>query len=254
MEATEKTARKGSLLRWTLLGAIIVLLGAGVYLGHKQYRHYQENKVYSVGETINFPGFTFVVEKADFKPVNLELNQEAIKEYGGMDKNENCAQFSKRGSWVKVMGEYMDAGISPQTRCENRNMIRESALKYMSENKQLVVDYRIKSDGVISPSNIRISLTPDSGRDVKKIDKGCLYIFHKDARESFWTPPGSPGATYELSGETCYTPYNSSDLGGDINKGLERTGYTYTDIRNSEKSVDVKVTYKDQTRLVRINR
>ena len=51
-----------------------------------------------------------------------------------------------------------------------------------------------------------------------------------------------------------YKPYFVSSLGGDINKGLERAGSISADIRKSEENIDLKVTYENQVRVIRIHR
>ncbi|MGH9923753.1 MAG: hypothetical protein ACRD5B_00080 [Nitrososphaeraceae archaeon] len=254
MKKANKDKSKKSLLKWIVLGVAVVLLGVGGYFGYQQYQTYLENKVYSTGETIALADFDFTITKAEFKPVNLDLNDDYVKKYGDINTKENCERFSKVKTYDVQLK--MNVGASEYNVCIRRNDIRDSATKYVGDNSQLVVDYTIRSKGNVNSKDIQLSLTPDSGRDVTK-DSG-LYLggFQKDAQEEFTTSSLFPAPVYQLFGSPTFThtAYNKSELTGDINKGLERTGYIYTDVRNSENSADVKITYKGETRLVRISR
>lgn len=252
MKKANKDNKSKSLLKWILLGLAVVLLGVGGYFSYKYYQDYKANKVYSVGESVSFSDFNMQITKAEFKPVNLELKSDYVKKYGDVNSKENCDTFSKDKTYDIQLKS--NVGASEYNICIRRNDIRDSATKYISDNSQLVVDYAIRSNGNVNSKDIQLSLTPDSGRDVTK-DSG-LYLggFQKDAIEEFTTSSFFPAPVYQLIGSTTYTAYNKSELTGDINKGLERTGYIYTDVRNSEDSVDVKITYKGEARLVRISR
>lgn len=252
MKKANKDNKNKSSLKWILLGVAIVLLGVGGYFGYKYYQDYQANKVYSVGESISFSDFDMQITKAEFKPVNLELKPDYVKKYGDVNSKENCDTFSKDKTYDIQLKS--NVGASEYNICIRRNDIRDSATKYISDNSQLVLDYSISSKAIVNSNDIQISLTPDSGRDVTKDNELYLGGFQKDAIEVFTTNSFFPAPVYQLIGSTTYTAYNKSELTGDINKGLERSGYIYTDIRKSENSVDVKIAYKGEVRLIRISR
>lgn len=253
MQKANKDNTKKSLLKWILLGVAVVLLGIGGYFGYKYYQDYQANKVYSVGESVGLPDFEIEITKAEFKPVNLDLNKDYVKKYGDINTKENCDTFSK----VKTYDIQLKADIGPSEYnvCNRRNPIRDSATKYIGNNSQLVIDYTIRSKGNVNSKDIQLSLTPDSGRDVTKESDLYLGGFQNGATEEFNSVDVLGGITvYQLFGTQRHTSYGTSELNGDINKGLERTGYIYTDVRKSESSVDIKITHKGETRLVRISR
>lgn len=62
------------------------------------------------------------------------------------------------------------------------------------------------------------------------------------------SPKYHPAFDYE------YKPYTATAVGGNINKGITRKQNISFDVRNNEKTIDTRVDYKGQTRLVRITR
>lgn len=245
--------------KWIVLGLVIVLLGVGGYFGYKYYQDYQANKVYSVNEAVGFPNFEIKVTKAEFKPVDLPIDEKAVEKYGAINKKEDCDKESKNSTWWNQVGDWNQYGPSDFNICIRRNNSRDEINKYSSENQQLVVDYKIVATNNVNTSDLKIELITDSGRELgKQVNTfNANQFFPNGAQEKDvldWSIAGAPGPVYTDEWPQEYKPYHKSDIGGDINKGLERTGYLYTDIRNSENSVDLKVTYNSQTRLVRINK
>lgn len=154
------------------------------------------------------------------------------------------------------VGLKANAGPSEYNICIRRNDVRDSASKYSNGNPQLVFNYKISSKSIVDSKRIRLSLNPDSDRDATKDSELYLGGFQKDAYEEFTTNSFFPAPIYQLFGSPAYAyrTYYENELTRDINKGLERTSYVYTDVRKSENSVDVKLTYNGETRLVRIIR
>lgn len=263
-----KKSEKSLLTKLGLICIALILLGVAGYFGFQFYQNYKDNKIYSVGEVVTFPGFEIKITKASFKDVNLELSKEYTNKYGPISKKENCNEFSKAPTYLvdeNLVREGVSGdgyGPSKYNICNRRNDYRDHAKKYIDANSQLVLDYIIKSNSIVDSKAVKFTLTPDSGRDVKKSPELYLGAFKKGAEEHFFKygPEGGNlnGKTvYSLYGDSDYNYdgfYGTSDLSGDINKGLERTGYLYTDIRKTEKNVDLKVSYKGQTRIVRISR
>ena len=270
MKKANKDSSKKSLLKWIILGVAVVLLGVGGYFGYKYYQDYQANKVYSVGETVGLSDFKVDITKAEFKPVDLPIDKESVAKYGTLEKQEDCESQSKENTWWRAWDNDPDApwvqlGPSDFNICVRRNNSRDIINEYSKANSQLVVDYKITAKNNVNTSELKIELVPDSGRKLgEQVDSFNANQFFPNGAQRKIDVPGVSGQVYTSDsyfsdGKTKaftepYKPYYASDLGNDINKGLERTGYAYTDIRNSENSVDVKITYKGETRLVRISR
>ncbi len=241
---------------WIVIGTVtVIILALGGFLGYSYYQDNQANKIYVVNETVSFPDFDLKVTKTELKPVDLPIDEEVAKKYGGLDKPENCDVFSKESTLANFGSpELLPYGPSDYNICIRRNDSKNEIKKYSNENKQLVINYEIKALNNVSSSKLNVMLITDSGR---KLDE---QVNNFNANQFFnggeQTKPGFLGSGYTSEIEQKYIPYFESEIGGDINKGLSRTGYAYTDVRNTEKSLDFKLTYlkddKVNTRIVRI--
>lgn len=254
--------RKKSIIKWIVIGVAIVALGVGGFFGYRAYQSYLENKIYSANENVSFPDFDIKVTKAEFKAVDLPIDKETVKKYGAIDKKENCDTQSKESTYWKAWGGDINApwvkyGPSAYNICIRRNDSRDAITKYSSENKQLVVDWVITAKNNVTTKDVSISLEPDSGRKLNdQVDAfNANQFFELGAQELLpETLNMAPGPVYTSELEQKYTPYHKSDICGNINKGIERKGNLYTDIRNSENSVDLKISYHGQTRIVRFTK
>ena len=240
--------------------ALVVLIVGG-FFGYKLYEKHLEDKIYSANDTISFPDFDFKVTKAEFKPVNLPIDQKTIEKYGALDKQEDCDTFSKENRYNMTGGlGWAKYGPSDYNICNRRNDSRDAINKYSSENKQFVVDYQITAKNDVDTPQVSIWLEADSGRNLAaQVDAFNANQFFEGGAQELVEPIGdAPGLWYPDELPQKYIPLFKSELGGDINRGLTRKGYAYTDIRNTENSVDVKVTYKkdgkEQSRIVRVNK
>lgn len=252
------TTKKTPLIKWIVIGVAVIVLGIGGFFGYGTYQNYLADKIYAPSERVDFSDFTITTTKADFTTVDLPLDKGSIVKYGDLDKQENCSTFSKERTWDRMIGEWSHYGPSEFNICVRRNSSRQVINQYSSENKKLIVDFNIKAKSNVNTKDVQIDLVADSGRNLgERVDSfnanqlfagGAQHIYD-DSQSTF----GAPGKVMSLEyTNEPYTPYNKSDLGGDLNTGIERKGYIYADIRNSENSVDLKVTYHGQTRVVRI--
>lgn len=254
-----------STVKWTLLVILIIGIGVGGFFGYKAYANYLANKIYTPGQTISLSDFDIKVTDATFKPVALPIDQQAVQKYSGLTAQENCDAQSKDYTWMQLAGQWSHTGPSEYNICVRRNNSRAAINTYTSENKQLIVNFVITGKHSVDTKNLQIDLVPDSGRDldarVNELNanqffaNGAQRIDNSPLISVFSTPPGPVMTSEAIS---AYTPYTKSDLGGDINPGIVRSASISTDIRNSEKSVDVKITYKKNgevaIRLVRITK
>lgn len=260
-----KTKKINPIVASVIAILVVAILGVGGFFGVKAYEKYQEDKIYAAGDTVGFPDFDFKVTKAEFKPVNLPVDEKTVAKYGSLNKQENCDTFSKENTYWKawdgdINAPWVKYGPSPYNICIRRNDSRNEINKYSSSNKQLVVDYSVIAKSTVDTSKLTVWIEADSGRQLaKQVDAfNANQFFEGGAQELVEPIGGAPAPWYPDELPQKYIPLYKSNLGGDINKGLTRTGYAYTDIRNSENSVDIKVTYKkdgkDQVRIVRINK
>ncbi|PID30739.1 hypothetical protein CSA80_04225 [Candidatus Saccharibacteria bacterium] len=258
----KKKTPKTSLTKIIIAAIIPLGITSGSFFGYQAYQKHLENKIYSISEVVSFPDFDFKVTKAEFKPVNLPIDQKTVAKYGALDKQENCDNFSKEKRYNLLGGGlgWSKYGPSDYNICIRRNNSRNEINRYSSENKQLVVDYSITAKNNVNTSKLTVWLEADSGRNLaSQVDAFNANQFFEGGTQELIEPIGdAPGAWYPDELPQKYIPLFKSDLGGDINKGITRKGYAYTDIRNAENSVDIKIIYKKdgkgQSRIIRLNK
>lgn len=255
--------KKSSIIKWIIIGVAVVALGVGGFFGYKAYENYLANKIYAPNDNVGFPDFDVKVTKAEFKAVDLPIDKDTVKKYGAIDKKENCDTQSKENTYWKAWSGDLNApwvkyGPSAYNICIRRNDSRDAITKYSSENKQLVVDYTITAKGNVNAKDVSITLEPDSGRKLDaQVDAFNANQFFELGAQELLAPElliNAPGPVYTTEYSQKYVPYHKSDIGGNINKGIVRKGNLYTDIRNSENSVDLKISYHGQTRIVRFTK
>lgn len=258
--------QKSPLLKIVLAVIALLVLALGAYLGLQYYHHYQVNKIYTVNETVKFADFSMKIDKAEFGSVKLPINNEVAKKYGGVDKNESCDQLSNEGAWIytgrnwqQLNGE--SGALSLQNVCKWRNEARQDIREYSSENKRLDIEYVVKTNNDVRSNDLKIEVDTDSGRDLRKaVDSlnSNLFFGHCMPEPQTFSLDGPPPGLFFDSGCTdeplVYTPYSRTNLGDGINRGLQRRGSISTDIRKSENIIDIKISYKNETRIIRITR
>lgn len=261
-----KNNSRHSLVKWVAISTIlVVVLATGGYFGFQYYQYYQADKIYSVDDIVSLPNFKIDITKSEFKSVDLSLDKDSITKYGGLDKQENCTTQSRERTWWKAWDNDPDAlwvqlGPSDYDICNRRNLSRNTINEYLKNNDRLHIDYKIIATNNIDTTKLKIELVLDSGR---KLDEQISAF-----KGNQFFPLGAqykskelekvldvPGPIYTSEREYIpYKPYFVSSLGGDINKGLERAGSISADIRKSEENIDLKVTYENQVRVIRIHR
>lgn len=247
----ERSKKKVAIISLVIITGL-VLLSLGSIFGLKAYHKHQENKIYSVGETMSYPDFKIEVTKAETKPVDLPIKKELVKKYGGLENKENCNKFSKAATMTHMGSpELVPYGPSDYNLCIRRNNSRDAIKKYSEANQQLVVDYKITANEAVSTSQIKIELIPDSGRKLnEQVDSlNC---------NEFIDPSTFDFDDSLISNTDCfeYIPFFQSEIGENLSKELTRSGYLYTDVRNSENTADFILTYnkdgKTHTRTMRV--
>src|SRR5690606_10778359 len=102
MSKQQKRNKKKIVIISTSVVMSLVLLTLGGIFGLKAYQKHQENKIYSVGETMSYSDFKVEVTKAETKSVNLPVRNELVKKYGGLENKENCNKFSKAATMTHL--------------------------------------------------------------------------------------------------------------------------------------------------------
>lgn len=247
-------------IKWLLIPPILIGLSVGSYYTYHSYQQNLENKIYSIDETIDFDDFNFSITSAKFDEVDLQLDKKLLAQYG-LEKQENCDNLSNEPNWTVDFhyggGSFWSNRTDPSDKdmCIERNQSRSAILEYLDNNKTLTVSFQLAAKNTVNTDDFKITLMPDSGRNPNKklfdMNNGPRYS-HVKSNE---THEGITRSVYEpVEWYPIYRPYGLSGLDGIINKGLSRDGHIGADIRDSEKNVDIKISYKDATRIYRITR
>jgi len=237
-------------IKWLLLPVLIALLVAGGFFGYHKYQQYLNDKIYAVNEEIGLSDFTLTVSSPTYTTPPLNEPQEKIAAFGDINTPEDCSKytflnmppsldFNDRSTWVDE-NDWEKAHPSGKY-CQWRNDSRKKIQSYLADNKRVSINYKITAKGTVDSKDIQVAVMLDSGRDAKK----PVSQFDYDALLS---------TNYTPAFNYTYRPYSETQLGGNINKGITRSQNVSFDVRNNEKTIDLKVTYKGQTRLVRISR
>lgn len=266
MKKLKKDNNIVSLLKLFIIGFAVIVLGVSGYLGYKSYQNYLANKIYSVDEIVRLSDFKFEITKSEFNDIKLSLDEESVDRFGSTDIKEDCNNWSKEKTWMKAWhndpeAPWIQFGPSEYNVCILRNDSRDEINKYVEDNQNLIIEYKITAINNVKVSDLKIEILPNTGRDLsKEADPFKHNQFFRGAqtineayRDEIFKYLGAPGPVMgDVLEGSLYDSYIQSKLSGDINKGLERTGYVNADIRKSEISVDIKIIYNNETRLMRI--
>ena len=238
-------------IKWLSLPVIIALMVTGGFFTYHQYQKSLNDKIYAVNNDIGLSDFTLTVSSPSYTSPPLNQPQEKIAAFGDIKTPENCAKynflnmppsfdFNDKSTWGIDENDWEKAHPSGKY-CEWRNDSRKKIQAYSADNQRVSIDYRITAKSTVNSKDVQIEVMLDSGRDVKK----PVSQFDYDALLS---------TNYSPAFNYTYKPYTETQLGGNINKGITRNQNVSFDVRNNEKTVDLKVTYRGETRLVRISR
>ena len=252
---SNKKSLKGHYKKLLLLIIIgVAVVGGGTY-GVIKYREHQSNRIFLSGQTMPYPGFSVTVTSTTLKPVDVPLNKDVVAKYGGLQTNENCNTLSDQplpySSFDQLLvneRRFVAPYPTPRELCVRRNDSRKDINTYDTANRQLNVNYLIAANSTVNTNNIKIQVLPDSGRNVTK---GGLFNGNEMIYDNLFYDENGDYNNFQ-----SYTPYFQSDIRGNVDGGLTRSSYIYTDVRNTEKSVDFNLTYtnngKITTRTTRI--
>lgn len=239
-------------LKWLLIPVVAALLIGGGFFANNKYKDYMSDKIYSTEETIDFPDFTLKVDKPSFSTIRISVPQDKASRYGGLDVNEDCSKYPEDNNqpkdyyneatrkWVFYSANDWERDHPTAGRCESRNDSRSTINKYISNNERIDLSYSLTAKNNVTASKINVSLMPDSGRSLSS----DATLFDYDSLLS----KGYADYNYE------YKPNGETKLEGDINKGITRRVTTKADIRKSENTIDLKVVYMGEQRIIRINK
>lgn len=240
-------------VKWLLIPVAVLGLGIGGWYAYHSYQQGLKDRIYSAGEVIELPDFTIQTEEPLFEDIDLAVPREKISRFGGLDTQENCSLLPDKHHSVSpwdASGNYRDTDPienemeknEPTRRyCNWRNDSRNEISEYVNNTQRMTLNYSITASNNVNSSDIDISLMPDSGRT---LSSDTLFK-HDPLLSSNYIP------AFDYDG---YKPYKATSIGGDINKGITRQGSIEADIRNSEHVIDFKITYKGDSRIIRVNR
>lgn len=215
-------------IAWLLLPlALVLVVSGGLYANHK-HQQSVANKIYSVGDSVGMDGFTFKVTNATTQDIPMDL-----KGINLVDRKD-CNNLSKSSE------AYHD--------CDWYNWPRRNAQNYLNDFNRATVYYDVKASEVVHANDLSIKIMPASGREIKTVSSND----DNDATFSFLSQLGQ-----ELNGSHNSLEYKASprsDFGGDVMRGITREGWVGADLKKSEKTYDIVVKYKNETRTIRINR
>lgn len=252
--------RGKSSIKWLLIPIILIVISVGTFYLYGKYQQSLKDKIYSANETIEFKDFYFNVTKYEFKDIDLLIDKDFTSKHN-INQQEDCSVLSTKKSWTADFyqgsrnSEWTKSGLSDSEVCNENNKSLKVTSNYLSNNKSLAVNYKILTKNTISSKNIKITLMADSGRnlddplDELNVDGRWIY---KKVNETH------QGITRETYGSSTlfpiYRQYKKFDIGGDINKGIARSGSAGADIRNEERVVDIKISYQGESRIMRISK
>lgn len=238
-------------IKWLAIPVVLALLVGGGFFANYKYQQYQNDKIYTVNEKVGLSDFTLEVSSPTYTTPPLNEPQEKIAAFGDINTPEDCSKYNyynqppmldinDRSTW-NINDDSWEKAHPSGKYCDWRNDSRKKIQAYTADNKRASIDYRITAKGTVDSKDIQVAVMLDSGRDVTKSTTEFDY-------DALLSTNYAPAFNYR------YKSYEASKLGGNINKGITRSQNVAFDVRNNEKTVDLKVTYKGQTRLVRIIR
>lgn len=240
-------ASKKKIVLWSSI-SVLAIIGGG-YFASEYRQNYLNDKIYSVNENINLSDFMLTVSSPSYTKPSLVIPQEKIAAFGDINTQEDCSKYpflSWQTNNIDITSlDYDDNAYEkahPSGRyCEWRNDSRKKIQAYIGDNERVSIDYKITANSTVDSKDIKVAVMLDSGRDLN--NPATLFDY-----DSLLSTKYYPAFDYN------YKPYSETQLGGSINKDITRNQNVSFDVRNSEKTIDLKVTYKGETRLVRISR
>lgn len=240
-------SRGAQTVKWLLIPVAVAALGAGGWYAYHTHQQNLKDKIYNVGEVVELPDFTVQVKEPSFKPVDMKVPEDKAQRFGGIDASEDCSKYPDDS---RPENSYMDFAFdenewekeNPSGRyCEWRNNSRKTVSEYIANNERMILNYEITASDTVDSSQVDISVMPDSGRNMKSPAKQFDY-------DPLLSKKYAPAFDY------TYRPYSATDIGGDINTGITRQGKIEADVRNSESAIDFKISYKGESRIIRVSR
>ncbi|OGL24187.1 hypothetical protein A2791_04810 [Candidatus Saccharibacteria bacterium RIFCSPHIGHO2_01_FULL_46_30] len=204
-------------IKWLVIPVLLVLLVSGGFFTYSKYQQHLNNKIYSVSDTIKLSGF-------NFKVTDVAYNEIPIDTKGiNLSDRKDCSVVSE----------------DDKHDCDWYNWPRRNAQNYINEYTRATINYEVVANESMDGKDLNIEVLPDSGRK----------ITHNTGSDS-----NDETFSWAWVLNLDYTANPKSDFGGALNKGLTRKGTIGVDLQNTEQTIDLKISYKGETRLVRISR
>lgn len=234
-------------IKWLALPVAIALLVGGGFFAYYKYQQSLNDKIYAVNEKVELSDFTLTVSSPSYTTPPLNEPKAKVAAFGDINTPEDCSKYPDDS---RPEDSYLDFTFDenawekkhPSGRyCEWRNDSRKKIKAYLADNKRVSIDYKITAKDMVDSKDVHVTAMLDSGRDMTKPTSQFDY-------DPLLSTKYAPAFDY------TYKPYSTTQLGSSINKDITRNQNISFDVRNSEKTIDLKVTYKGETRLIRITR
>lgn len=80
-------------IKWLMSPFIIAMLIGGGFFANNKYNDYLNNKIYSVEDNVDFSDFMLKVSRSSYSKPLLNVPQEKISAFGGIDSFEDCSKY-----------------------------------------------------------------------------------------------------------------------------------------------------------------
>lgn len=206
---------------------IVALLLSGWYIYYLHQQNIQD-RIYSVGDTIPFSVFDLKITGVDKQQIPLNISRDDLILI-------DCDSLSYGYNYA-AGAPYNEHGWNNKREC----MKYHEAKQYLDDyDIRMKVEYEVSAKDTVRGNALGFTVLPDSGR---KIDLNAGSDTGHD-QYSFLRLMG-----------VHYNANPASDFGGNLNRGLTRSGYVSADMRRDEQSIDIQVHYGNESRIIRLSR
>lgn len=204
-------------IKWLVLPVILALLACSGVISYTKYQQHLNDKIYNVSDTVKFSGFNFKVTNVAYSEIPLDTKTINLSD------RRDCSIGSD----------------DDKHDCDWYNWPRRNAQNYINEHTRATINYEVVANESMNGKDLNIEIQPDSGRK----------IIHNTGSDSY-----DDTFSWAWGLKLDYTANPKSDFGGTLNRGLTRKGTIGVDLKNTEQTIDLKVSYRGENRIVRIAR
>ncbi len=240
---TIKLRGRKSIKLLTIPLVLFVLISSCIYASN-EYRELNKNKIYSSNEVLDFKDFVITFNNISFENIDLNIDKNFTNKYKIAENSEDCSSKSREvtGSFIYANSEYDTC----TDRVESVNTINN----YINNNRKMSFNYNITAKKNTNTEDIKLKIILDSGRNPNPSDQDLAYL---NVAARWYDEKSSKDSNYDSKAIfDIHDVYDNPNLNGYINTGASRTNHVFSDIRNSEKMIDIFISYKNEHKIMRI--